>query len=345
LVAARLQKSISQPVQLCGLQVHITASIGVVMAGDGFADATTLLRRADAAMYHIKNHGRSGSQLFCAEVQMPSRERLETDDGLHTALNANQFQLYYQPKLDVRSGRIEGAEALIRWHHPQRGLVLPGEFIPLAEETGLIVNIGEWVLREACRQIKVWAQSEVGPLRVAVNVSAQQFQRQDFADVVSRILQEFGVDPPLLELELTETAVMRDAELSIQALRRLTELGVSIALDDFGTGYSSLSYLRHFPLKTLKIDRSFMQELESGAGTDQIVRAIVALAHNLHLKVVAEGVETIEQLRFLREIGCDKFQGYYFSPPVPAQQFAERVCESRATYAPRAARQDLRQSA
>jgi diguanylate cyclase len=338
MLAERLQTIISKPVPLCGLQVHISASIGMALGPVPGINGATLLQRADAAMYHIKNNGRCGSQLFSSEVQMPSRERLETDDALRTALSANELELHYQPKVDVRTGHIEGAEALIRWRHPQKGLVAPGSFIPLAEETGLIVAVGEWVLREACRQMRAWEATAVGRLRVAVNVSAQQFQRVDFSDVVSRIVREYGVDPALLELELTETAVMRDAELSIRALRRLTELGVSISLDDFGTGYSSLSYLRRLPLNKLKIDRSFMQELGVGGGTAQIVRSIVALAHNLNLKVVAEGVETVEQLRFLREVGCDKFQGFYFSPPLPAAEFASRVMKERAAYLPDAVR-------
>lgn len=338
MLAERLQTIISKPVPLCGLQVHISASIGMALGPVPGINGATLLQRADAAMYHIKNNGRCGSQLFSSEVQMPSRERLETDDALRTALSANELELHYQPKVDVRTGHIEGAEALIRWRHPQKGLVAPGSFIPLAEETGLIVAVGEWVLREACRQMRAWEATAVGRLRVAVNVSAQQFQRVDFSDVVSRIVREYGVDPALLELELTETAVMRDGELSIRALRRLTELGVSISLDDFGTGYSSLSYLRRLLLNKLKIDRSFMQELGVGGGTAQIVRSIVALAHNLNLKVVAEGVETVEQLRFLREVGCDKFQGFYFSPPLPAAEFASRVMKERAAYLPDAVR-------
>jgi EAL domain-containing protein (putative c-di-GMP-specific phosphodiesterase class I) len=224
-------------------------------------------------------------------------------------------------------------------------MVAPSQFIPLAEETGLIVPIGEWVLRQACRQIRAWQSSKVGPLRVAVNVSAQQFQSGDFADVVSGILREFAVDPTLIELELTETTVMRDAELSIRSLRRLTEIGVTISLDDFGTGYSSLSYLRRLPLKKLKIDRSFIQDLGVDAGADQIVRAIVALAHNLNLKVVAEGVESYEQLRFLRQIGCDKCQGFLFSPPVSAAEFARRVIESRTVVTPYAPLRSVRQLA
>jgi diguanylate cyclase len=329
LLASRLQAIIAQPVTLCDLRVHVTASIGIALGPGTGMDAAMLLQRADAAMYHVKNAGRRGSKVFSQEVQMPSRARLETEDGLRRALNGDELELHYDAKVNVRTKRIEGAEALIRWHHPQRGLLLPEEFVTLAEETGLIVPLNEWILREACRQIRAWQPTEVGAMRVAINVSAQQFQRGDFVDLVRRVLRETAVDPSALELELTETAVMRDPESSFRALRRLTDLGVSIALDNFGTGYSSLDHLSRCPLVGLKIDRSFIQALATGERTSQIFRAIVALAHNLNLDVVAEGVETMEQLRFLREIGCDRFQGSLFSLPLPATDFAARVIESR----------------
>ena len=330
LVAARVQKTIAQPVTLCGITVHVSASIGIAMFPEDGSDSSTLLQRADAAMYHVKNHGRCGCQLYSSEIHTSSRERLEVDHALRRALTNQEFQLHYQPKVDVRTGRIEGAEALIRWRHPERGLVPPADFIPLAEETGLIVPIGEWALREAARQARDWQQSRVGTVQVAVNVSAKQFEAHNFAEVVSRIVLESGLDPGLLELELTESAVMRDPESSINALRRLTQQGIGIALDDFGTGYSSLSHLRRLPLTKLKIDRSFIQELGTDPGCAQIVRAIVSLGHNLHLKVVAEGVETAQQLQFLRDAGCDKYQGYYCSRPVPAEEFASLVVANRS---------------
>lgn len=332
LVAARLQEAIAQPVLLRGLAVHVSGSVGIALFPEHGTDSSMLLQRADAAMYFVKNNARGGRQFYSTEIPMPSRERLEVDDGLRKALVARELELYYQPKVDVRSGRIEGAEALIRWRHPQRGLVAPAEFIPLAEETGLIVPMGEWALREACRQAHAWQYGSVGRLRVAVNVSAKQFQTCDFADVVARIVRESGLDPSLLELELTESAVMRNPRASIGALQRLTDLGVAVSLDDFGTGYSSLSHLRRLPLTKLKIDRSFIQDLATDPGCAQIVRAIVSLGHNLHLKVIAEGVETAQQLRFLREVGCDKYQGYYFSRPIPAHEFARMVEANRATH-------------
>jgi diguanylate cyclase len=330
IVATRLQEAIAQPVTLCGISVHVSASIGIARYPEDGRDSSTLLQRADTAMYHVKKNGRSGHQFYCSEIPTPSRERLEIDDALRRALTSQEFELHYQPKVDVRTGRIEAAEALIRWRHRERGLVAPANFIPLAEETGLIVAIGEWALREACRQARAWQGTRVGGVRVAVNVSAKQFEARDFAEVVERIVIESGLEPALLELELTESAVMRDPQASIQALQRLTDLGIAVSLDDFGTGYSSLSHLRRLPLTKLKIDRSFIQDLQTDPGCEQIVRAIVSLGHNLHLKVIAEGVETAEQLQFLREAGCDKYQGYYCSPPVPAEEFARLVLRNRS---------------
>jgi len=329
-VAARLHQAIAWPVTLCGIVVHVSASIGIARFPEDGSDSSALLQKADAAMYHVKNNGRGGYQFYSSEIPSASRERLEIDDALRKALTAGEFELHYQPKVDVRSGRIEAAEALIRWRHPERGLVPPADFIPLAEDTGLIVPIGEWALREACRQAREWQCMGLGPIPVAVNVSAKQFERRDFAEVVPRIVLESGLDPCLLELELTESAVMRDPASSIRALRQLSHLGIAISLDDFGTGYSSLSYLRRLPLTKLKIDRSFIQELGTEADSEQIVRAIVSLGHNLHLKVIAEGVETALQLQFLRETGCDKYQGYYCSRPLPAKEFARLICTNRA---------------
>jgi diguanylate cyclase (GGDEF)-like protein len=331
-VASRLLTAIAKPLSLCDIGIHASASIGIAICpGDG-ADATTLLQRADAAMYHVKSNGRSGYKVFSNDIRSLSRERLELDDGLRRALETDQFELHYQPKVDVRTGRIEGAEALIRWRHPERGLISPDHFIPVAEETGFIVPLGEWVLREACRQAHSWQQSMVGRIRVAVNVSAKQFHTHDFADVVVAVIEETGLDPNLLELELTESTVMRDAEASVSALRRITSMGIAVSLDDFGTGYSSLSYLRRLPLTKLKIDRSFINELGVDSSSRQIVRAIVSLAHNLQLKVIAEGVETLSQLQFLRDAGCDKYQGYLCSPPIPALEFAKHVVVNRRRF-------------
>ena len=322
-MAVRVQRAIAEPLALAGLDVHVSASIGIASYPDDGADGSSLLQRADTAMYHVKSNGRNGVQFYSSEMNTKSRQRLEVDDGLRKALAASEFELHYQPKVNIRTGRMAGAEALLRWRHPTRGLIAPAQFIPLAEETGLIVQLGEWALREACKQARSWQLGEVGPVRIAVNVSAQQFRNSNFASIVDQALRVANLDPTLLELELTESALMSDPEASIRLLQSLAARGIAISLDDFGTGYSSLSHLRRLPLTKLKIDRSFVQELGEDESSGQIVRAIISLAHNLHLRVIAEGVETAEQLRFLREAGCDEHQGYLCSPPIPSREFEQ----------------------
>jgi EAL domain-containing protein (putative c-di-GMP-specific phosphodiesterase class I) len=257
-----------------------------------------------------------------------TQDKVKLESDLHEALRLRQFELHYQPKVDTSSGTIHGAEALVRWRHPQRGLVPPGEFIPLAEACGLIDSIGEWVVREGCRQARAWQDEGLPPLRVAVNLSAFQFRHGNLLHMIRDALASANLEPRFLEVEITESALMSDPEESVAILEQLSRMGVVVSVDDFGTGYSSMSYLRRFPIDKLKIDRGFIAELISRADDASIVKAIVSLAHSLHLKVVAEGVETEEQLDLLKSLGCDQYQGYQFSPAVPATKFAALLRES-----------------
>jgi diguanylate cyclase (GGDEF)-like protein len=329
-IAGKVLADIARPVKLSDLELHTSASIGISLFPADGTDAETLLQHADAAMYHAKKNGRNAYQLFVPAMNAFAKDRLELENGLRRALVQGEFVLHYQPKVDVRDGGIDSAEALIRWQHPTRGLTAPLDFIPLAEESGLILPIGEWVLREACRQACAWQTAGLRPLRVAVNLSAQQFRQKNLVAVVRSALNAARLEPRYLELELTESAVMHDAEQSIEILRQLSALGVRISVDDFGTGYSSLSYLRRLPLDKLKIDRAFIRDVVTNRDDAAIVRAIVSLAHNLRLKVIAEGVETPDQLAFLRELGCDQYQGYHYSVPVPDNVFVEMLREHQA---------------
>jgi diguanylate cyclase (GGDEF)-like protein len=314
----RWMSALSQPYQLTGLELHVSPSIGIARYPIDGTAAEELLARADEAMYFAKRSGRKTFRFFDASVMGFSRERLEIEAELRGALAQRQLALLYQPKIDIATGEMRSVEALIRWHHPTRGLVLPGEFIPIAEESGLILEIGDWVIREACRQARVWQQRGLPFLRVAVNVSPLQFRQANFVKRVHAALQEHSLDATYLEIELTEATLMSNAETSVALLEQLSELGVVVAIDDFGTGYSSMSYLQRFPIDKLKIDRSFISDVASNADDASIVRAIISLAHGLRLKVIAEGVESEEQLGILRRMGCDQYQGFFRSAAVPA---------------------------
>ncbi len=322
-VARKIIESIRERLNLSGADVHVSASVGIAMYPVDGATAELLLAHADSAMYCAKNRGRNQIQLFEAGMDEATRERVRRETDLRGALERGEFELHYQPKVEAGSGCVNGAEALIRWRHPQMGLIAPGDFIPLAEDCGLIIPIGSWVVREACRQARVWQDQGLPALRVAVNVSASQFRQDDFLDMVRAALDDVRLEPRYLELELTESAVMTNPEESTAMLEKLSQMGVLVSVDDFGTGYSSMSYLRRFPIDKLKIDRTFVKDLVSQPEDASIVQAIISLAHSLRLKVVAEGVETAEQLRSLRDMNCDQYQGFHFSPPVPAVEFAE----------------------
>ncbi len=309
------------PVQIAGFSIHVSPSIGIAQYPVDATSVQALIASADAAMYAAKQLGRNKVQRFIAGMNAGTQEKVRLESELHTALEQGQFELHYQPKVDIRSGAVNSAEALVRWRHPQRGMVPPGDFIPLAEECGLIARIGEWVVHEACLQGHRWQLEGLPPLRIAVNLSASQFRASNLVESVQHALEDTGFEARLLELEITESAVMNDPEESIRTLERLSEMGVLISVDDFGTGYSSMSYLRRLPIDKLKIDRSFIGEITARADDALIVQAIVSLAHSLRLKVIAEGVETTEQLDFLRAIGCDQYQGFHFSRPLPVREF------------------------
>lgn len=322
-VAQKLGANIARPYMIDGHEIFITASIGITLFPNDGETADELLKNADAAMYHVKEHGKNAFQFYSEEMNLKTSNRLALQNSLRHALERDELLLVYQPKVDIATMQLTGMEALLRWNHPERGLLAPDRFIPLAEETGLIINIGEWVLRTACRQLKEWEAQGVPLCKLAVNVSAVQFRKHDFAESLFLILQEYEVNPELIELELTESAVMQDVEASVAVLKEFKRRGIRISIDDFGTGYSSLSFLKRFPIDSLKIDRSFIFNLTSSIDDSAIVTAIIAMALSLNLNIIAEGVETESQLAFLSERGCHEMQGYLFSVPLPAGEMAQ----------------------
>ena len=328
-VAEQIVARVNEPLQVDGREFFVTLSIGIsVFPVDG-KDAVTLIRNADSALNCVKQRGGNGYQCYTQEMNARALELLEIGNALRHALERDELALHYQPQLDIETGRIVGMEALIRWRHPDRGTVSPAEFIPLAEESGLIVPIGEWILRTACAQTRAWLDAGLPRLRVAVNISARQFRSPHLPQTIESILRETGLDPRDLELEITESVAMQDVELAIATLNQLKRIGVGLSIDDFGTGYSSLSYLKRFPIDRLKVDQSFIRNLTTDANDAAIVRAIISLGHALKLKVIAEGVETEWQLEALRRYRCDEMQGFLFSRPLPAVEFAQLVVDNR----------------
>ncbi|MCA1247297.1 EAL domain-containing protein [Massilia sp. MS-15] len=329
-VANEIRETLRTPFDLHGQQAGLTASIGIAMYPEDATDPGTLVKYADTAMVRAKEAGRDGYRFFTAGMNVQVLARLDLELALRGALEDGQFVLYYQPKLELNTGRVSGVEALLRWNRPGFGLVYPAEFVPIMEETGLVVRVGEWIVDEACRQIAAWSAQGVRDLRVAVNVSSRQFVEGDLESVIRAALARHEVEPGLLELELTESALMSNAEHTIAVLGRLKELGIRIAIDDFGTGYSSLAYLKRFPIDKLKIDIAFVRDIVTNPDDAAIALAIISMAHSLHMQVIAEGVESRAQMAYLRRHRCDEIQGFHFSRALPGEELARLVQENRA---------------
>lgn len=321
-LAQLLVNSLEKPLLIDQQAIHITASVGIVLNALDDNKVIELLQQAEIALYQCKQKGRSQYQFYSPETNAQLREKLLLENELHGALNKGEMLVHYQPLIDLNTGQITAVEALVRWQHPQRGLVSPGLFIPIAEANGLIVPIGEWVLRTACAQTRRWQLDGLPAIRISVNLSARQFEQPNLVEVIREVLTETGLQPSDLELEVTESFLMGDIRRSVKTLEELRELGVILALDDFGTGYSSLNYLKRFPVHILKIDRSFIQDVTSNPDSAAVADAIIALAKTLHLEITAEGIETKDQRDYLQMRGCDEGQGYYFSKPVPAENIA-----------------------
>ncbi len=319
---ASLSQVLKFPFDLPGHELFATASVGISLFPLDGEDSQTLLKNAGAALYKAKKSGGANYQFYTADMHELATRRLALETNLRRAIQNQEFLLHYQPRVSVDSLSITGVEALVRWQHPQLGLVSPSDFIPLAEDTGLIVPIGEWVMREACLQGRRWQDEGFAPIQIAVNISGRQFHDRDLSQTVIRILEETGLSPKYLDLELTESSIMQSAEFASEMLIRLKSMGINISIDDFGTGFSSLASLKRLPIDALKIDRSFVRDATSDPDDAALVMAIITLAHNLRLRVVAEGVETEDQLRFLQLLRCDEIQGYFFSRPLPADTLA-----------------------
>jgi len=336
----KVRQAVTEPVEVEGQEVQVSCSMGVVLYPRDGQDANTLMMNADAAMYRAKEN-KNSFQFYASEMNASVEEKLVLLEGMRSALDACtaspcvdapcQFKLLYQPKVDLRSGRLFGVEALIRWNHPEHGMISPLRFIGLAEESGLIVPLGEWVLRTACAQAQAWRDAGLPPVSVSVNVSARQFEEKRLVERIAGALGDAGLPPALLEVEVTESSIMRDLARSVDKMREIEAMGVALSIDDFGTGYSSLSALKSFPISRLKIDKSFVADLADSRDDQAIAMAVISLGHKLDLRVIAEGVETEEQRAFLRANDCDEMQGYLYSPPVPPERIAELLAAQGAS--------------
>lgn len=323
IVAKRILKDISEPLELGGHEVSTTASIGISIYPTDGEDVKSLMKSADLAMYHAKDKGKNNSQFYSKTMNVTVLKRLVIENDLRKAIERNEFMLYYQPKVAVKNQKIVGAEALLRWKHPESGIVSPMEFIPVAEETGLILPIGEWVIRTACSQNKEWQKSGFEPMSIAVNLSNRQFEQPNLLEIIIRILKDVDMATKYVELEITESTLMKSPDTAISILNELKDIGITISIDDFGTGYSSLEYLKRIPLNSLKVAYPFIKNILTSADDAAIAKTIITLAHSMNLNVIAEGVETEQQLKFLQELGCDEVQGYLFSRPLPADEFTK----------------------
>jgi EAL domain-containing protein (putative c-di-GMP-specific phosphodiesterase class I) len=321
-IAQKVLQAFADPFRLGGHEIFVTTSIGISMYPSDCGDEQALLKNADTAMYRAKESGRNNFQFYTREMNAQAMYRLELENSLRHALEREEFRLHYQPKACLHTGKVTGVEALLRWERPGHGLVPPAEFVPLLEDTGLIVQVGEWVIAEACRQVETWRKAGRAPVSIAINISARQFATRNLGEVIKRVLDAHNADPHYIELELTESLLMVNTEEAVRTLEYLKSLGLRLSIDDFGTGYSSLAYLKRFPIDALKIDRSFIDQITTDVGDATITRAVIGMAHNLGLKVVAEGVETEDQLAFLSANGCDEAQGYYFARPQTGAQMA-----------------------
>jgi diguanylate cyclase (GGDEF)-like protein len=332
-VAQRIRDTLKRPFTIAMNEISVTASMGISFYPDDASDAASLLKYADTAMYHAKDSGRNTFKLYSASLTARVMERVELENGLRKALARNELVLHYQPQVASPDNRITGMEALLRWNHPERGLLSPAEFVGMAEETGLIVPIGEWVLRTACAEARRWQDAAGRPVRIAVNLSAVQFRADNLVPTVRAILTDTGIAPELLELEITESTLMDSTDATIRRLNELKAAGIHVSIDDFGTGYSSMSYLKRFPVNALKIDRSFLLGLPQDAENVAILRAIIAMAHGLKIGVIAEGVETADQAALVRAFGCDDLQGFHFGRPVPPDQAIAMLARNAAAAA------------
>jgi diguanylate cyclase (GGDEF)-like protein len=324
----KILAAVVEPIMLEGQKMQVSCSIGVSLYPRDGRDADTLMMHADMAMYRAKESGKNNCQFYTHEMNIGLEEKMTLMDGLRKALAGQQLRLAYQPKVDLATGRIFGVEALLRWQHPERGAVSPDQFIPLAEECGMILPIGEWVLREACSQARAWQDAGLEPISISVNVSPRQFDDSHLVRRVADALHESGLSPQWLELEVTESMVMRDVAQSVAKMRELEAMGIALSIDDFGTGYSSLAALKSFPISRLKIDKSFVRDLASSEDDQAIARAIISLSHQLHMRVIAEGVETEQQRSFLLQNGCDEVQGYLYGKPVAPQEIAAQLTQA-----------------